>query len=63
MVCIACTDDVVCMKGEMELDEYVMNDGGRIFSGNYKKIKSKPWDYGQVNIYLLYLNMIVNLEV
>lgn len=46
-------DDAVYMENEDERDEYVMNDSGKIYSGNYKQIGSKPWEFGQFEDFML----------
>ena len=38
------------LEDDVMKDEYVMNDRGKIFSGNYKQIGHKPWNFGQVSI-------------
>ena len=34
---------------EEKLSEYILNDSGCIFSGNYRQISATPWFFGQVN--------------
>lgn len=42
------TDDIVYLENENLLDEYVLNDRGVIFAGNYRQIGGRPWNFGQV---------------
>jgi len=42
-------DDQVYMGTEDLLDEYILNESGAIFSGNYRQRAVKPWNFGQVN--------------
>lgn len=42
------TEDGVYMENEMWRDEYILNDVGKIYAGNYKQIGAKPWNFGQV---------------
>ncbi|ELU17782.1 hypothetical protein CAPTEDRAFT_227328 [Capitella teleta] len=42
-----CREDHVFMENEEELDECLMNETGKIFSGNSKQIGAKPWNFGQ----------------
>ncbi|XP_047014934.2 coagulation factor XIII A chain [Ictalurus punctatus] len=39
--------DQVYLKNEEERQEYVLNDVGMIFNGDYNNIGSRPWNYGQ----------------
>ncbi|ESO96923.1 hypothetical protein LOTGIDRAFT_231723 [Lottia gigantea] len=32
---------------ETDLKEYILNENGRIYSGTYKNISPKPWNFGQ----------------
>jgi len=41
-------DDSVYMADADLLQEYVLNETGKIYAGNYRKISPKPWVYGQV---------------
>ncbi|KAJ8298605.1 hypothetical protein KUTeg_022665 [Tegillarca granosa] len=42
-----CQDDSVYFPDNKLLEEYVNNDSGVIFQGNYKQIGAKPWFFGQ----------------
>jgi len=42
-----CTDDLVYMPEDQELEEYIQNDIGKIFVGNHRQIRSRPWVFGQ----------------
>ena len=44
-------DDQVYMPESKLLEEYIMNETGKIYSGSYKKISPKPWNFGQVSSY------------
>ncbi|KAJ8298856.1 hypothetical protein KUTeg_022916 [Tegillarca granosa] len=50
-----CKDDDVYFPDGNLLEEYVENDSGAIFIGNYKQIGAKPWFFGQVRIMMFYL--------
>jgi coagulation factor XIII A1 polypeptide len=39
----------VYLDDEKEREEYVLNDIGVIFYGDFKDIKSRSWSYGQVS--------------
>ncbi|KAF4087813.1 hypothetical protein AMELA_G00075550 [Ameiurus melas] len=39
--------DQVYLKNEEERQEYVLNDVGMIYNGDYNNIGSRPWNYGQ----------------
>ena len=43
------SEDLVYLDDEDLLDEYVMNESGKIYSGNYKQIGYKTWNFGQVS--------------
>ncbi|XP_005095513.2 protein-glutamine gamma-glutamyltransferase K [Aplysia californica] len=60
-----CRDDTVFLDDERLLQEYVLNESGKIYSGNSRQITSKPWNFGQfescvldVAMYLLDSNNI-----
>ncbi|KAH3768652.1 hypothetical protein DPMN_169872 [Dreissena polymorpha] len=40
-------EDGVFMKDEHLLNEYILNETGKIYSGDYKRISPKPWVFGQ----------------
>ncbi|XP_069113007.1 hemocyte protein-glutamine gamma-glutamyltransferase-like [Argopecten irradians] len=42
-----CKDDQVYLHDDGLLKEYVLNDTGNIFVGNYKYNSAKPWAFGQ----------------
>ncbi|KAM6185861.1 coagulation factor XIII A chain [Rhynchocyon petersi] len=42
-----CEEDAVYLDDEKEREEYVLNDIGVIFHGNFQDIKSRSWSYGQ----------------
>ena len=35
------------MPEDQELEEYIQNDIGKIFVGNHRQIRSRPWVFGQ----------------
>lgn len=43
------TDDDVYLTTTDLLKEYVLNDTGAVFQGNYKQINAKVWNFAQVN--------------
>ena len=43
------TDDQVFMPETAHLSEYILNETGKIYSGSYKRISPKPWNFGQVS--------------
>lgn len=43
------TEDAVYLDDEKEKEEYVLNDIGVIFYGDFNDIKSRSWSYGQVS--------------
>uniref|UniRef100_A0A8C3W856 Coagulation factor XIII A chain n=1 Tax=Catagonus wagneri TaxID=51154 RepID=A0A8C3W856_9CETA len=42
-----CEDDAVYLDDDKEREEYVLNDIGVIFYGEFNDIKSRSWSYGQ----------------
>ncbi|XP_021358243.1 protein-glutamine gamma-glutamyltransferase K-like [Mizuhopecten yessoensis] len=42
-----CKDDAVYLDDPNLLNEYILNESGAIFHGNYKQIGAKPWFFGQ----------------
>ncbi|KAM5299174.1 coagulation factor XIII A chain [Ctenodactylus gundi] len=42
-----CEEDAVYLENEREREEYVLNDIGVIFYGDFNDIKSRSWSYGQ----------------
>ncbi|XP_060082318.1 hemocyte protein-glutamine gamma-glutamyltransferase-like [Ylistrum balloti] len=42
-----CKDDQVFLDDDKQLDEYVLNDTGKVFVGNTKRIYGRPWIFGQ----------------
>ncbi|XP_078606655.1 protein-glutamine gamma-glutamyltransferase K-like isoform X1 [Branchiostoma floridae x Branchiostoma japonicum] len=42
-----CRDDQVYIDDKAKLDEYVMNETGFIYVGNKRKIRGRPWNFGQ----------------
>ncbi|XP_035678971.1 protein-glutamine gamma-glutamyltransferase K-like [Branchiostoma floridae] len=42
-----CRDDQVYIDDKAKLNEYVMNETGFIYVGNKRKIRGRPWNFGQ----------------
>ncbi|XP_062454759.1 LOW QUALITY PROTEIN: protein-glutamine gamma-glutamyltransferase K [Rhea pennata] len=42
-----CPDDLVYMEATSDLNEYVLNEAGRIFYGTEAQIAERAWNYGQ----------------
>ncbi|ESO95006.1 hypothetical protein LOTGIDRAFT_188829 [Lottia gigantea] len=42
-----CKEDTVYLPTEKLLDEYILNDGGAIYYGNYRQIGSRGWNFAQ----------------
>ncbi|XP_078110757.1 protein-glutamine gamma-glutamyltransferase 2-like [Sander vitreus] len=42
-----CSRDAVYMRSETKRQEYVLAQYGQIYRGTYKRIKGKPWNFGQ----------------
>lgn len=42
-----CKDDGVYMEDVTKLEEYVMNDSGKIYKDTHKRPRGRPWAYGQ----------------
>lgn len=40
-------DDLVYLEDDKEREEYIMNDRGKIYVGQYRKARGRPWAYGQ----------------
>ncbi|NXW91046.1 TGM1 glutamyltransferase, partial [Alopecoenas beccarii] len=43
-----CPEDTVYMDPTSDLNEYVLNESGRIFYGTEDQIAERSWNYGQV---------------
>lgn len=41
------SDDAVYMEDEAEKEEYVMNDKGKVYVGQFRKARGRPWAFGQ----------------
>ncbi|KAK2155991.1 hypothetical protein LSH36_224g02007 [Paralvinella palmiformis] len=48
-----CKDDQVYMGDEVDVDEYVLNDSGKIFTGAASQPTYKPWNFSQFESPLL----------
>uniref|UniRef100_A0A0B7A7F1 protein-glutamine gamma-glutamyltransferase n=1 Tax=Arion vulgaris TaxID=1028688 RepID=A0A0B7A7F1_9EUPU len=48
-----CKDDTVYMPDEALLNEYILNEVGRIFIGSKTSISSKPWNFAQFESHIL----------
>ncbi|XP_043987829.1 protein-glutamine gamma-glutamyltransferase 2-like isoform X2 [Gambusia affinis] len=42
-----CPDDAVYLKSEEKRKEYVLAQHGLVYRGSHKRIKGKPWNFGQ----------------
>ncbi|XP_068588655.1 protein-glutamine gamma-glutamyltransferase 2-like [Cebidichthys violaceus] len=42
-----CSSDAVYMRSETKRQEYVLAQSGQIYRGTSKRIKGKPWNFGQ----------------
>uniref|UniRef100_A0A2P2HW15 protein-glutamine gamma-glutamyltransferase n=1 Tax=Hirondellea gigas TaxID=1518452 RepID=A0A2P2HW15_9CRUS len=42
-----CKDDNVYMEDDAEREEYIMNDRGKVYVGQYRKARGRPWAFGQ----------------
>ncbi|OWF37367.1 annulin-like [Mizuhopecten yessoensis] len=56
-----CPEDTTYFPTSALLDEYVLNDKGAVYQGNYRQISAKPWRFGQfeegiLDICLMVLN-------
>lgn len=47
------TDDGVHMNNEDELEEYVLNDNGKVWQGTFKEPKGYQWFFGQFEAVVL----------
>ncbi|XP_013382452.1 hemocyte protein-glutamine gamma-glutamyltransferase-like isoform X3 [Lingula anatina] len=54
-----CKDDQVYMPDTKLLNEYVLNDVGKIYAGTSKQIGSKPWNFGQFEDFVLDCSLLV----
>ncbi len=56
------TADVVYVPRDTDRQEYVMNDVGVIYNGEFNNITSRSWNYGQVGGFLeMFLNEETNV--
>lgn len=46
-------DDIVHMNDEEQLEEYVLNDNGKVWQGTYKEPKGYQWFFGQFEAVVL----------
>lgn len=46
-------DDGVYMKDEEQLEEYVLNDNGKVWKGTFKNPKEFHWFFGQFDAVVL----------
>ncbi|TSK16040.1 Coagulation factor XIII A chain [Bagarius yarrelli] len=44
--------DQVYLSSESDRKEYVLNDVGMIYTGDYVNISNRPWNYGQARIHI-----------
>ncbi|KAM6169267.1 protein-glutamine gamma-glutamyltransferase 4-like [Rhynchocyon petersi] len=44
-----CKEDAVFMPNEEERTEYILNDSGYVYMGDFRSIQEKPWNFGQVS--------------
>ncbi|KAM4563545.1 protein-glutamine gamma-glutamyltransferase 2-like [Odontesthes bonariensis] len=42
-----CPQDAVFLRSDLKRQEYVLAQYGQIYRGTYKRIKGKPWNFGQ----------------
>ncbi|KAK3085742.1 hypothetical protein FSP39_008070 [Pinctada imbricata] len=42
-----CKDDAVYMENQSLLDEYILNDYGAVYCGNWRQIGCRPWFFAQ----------------
>lgn len=40
-------DDLVYMEDDAQREEYVMNDRGKVYVGNHRRPRGRPWAFGQ----------------
>jgi len=64
-----CKDDSVYLDVETERDEYVLNERGKVYVGQYRKARGRPWAFGQfddvvlpVAAYILELGSLAHSE-
>ena len=43
-------EDQVYMEDEAWRDECILNETGKIYTGNWEQIGHRPWNYAQVRI-------------
>jgi len=48
-----CREDQTFYPNTDELDEYVLNDSGRVFAGTANQINAVPWNFGQFEDFVL----------
>lgn len=54
-----CPQDGVYMENEEELNEYILNESGKIWCGTFKNPTGKPWIFGQFDDIVLPAAMLL----
>ena len=49
------------MEWEEGRKEYVLNETGRVYVGNSKKLRARPWNFGQVSERVHGIKYLANL--
>ena len=63
------SDDLVYLENDPERDEYVINEKGKLYVGQFRKARGRPWAFGQfddvvlpVACYILELGKLAHSE-
>ncbi|CAG5134110.1 unnamed protein product, partial [Candidula unifasciata] len=48
-----CKDDLVYLEDENLLNEYILNESGKIYTGSSTSISGRPWNFGQFETSML----------
>ncbi|CAL4182166.1 unnamed protein product, partial [Meganyctiphanes norvegica] len=54
-----CKDDSVYMENVADLEEYVMNENGKIYMDTYKQPRGRPWVFGQFDDVVLHVSAYI----
>lgn len=48
-ICYYVVEDLTYLEDKKELEEYVLNDMGKVWCGTSKRLRYRAWNFGQVS--------------